>query len=138
MRHEGINWLAIIVAAIIPMVLGGLWYSNVLFAKQWMAAIGKTEEEIRSSVKNPAALYAATFVASLVAAYVIDNFVYWTNTTSFLRGMKIGAMLSIGVFAVGAYQTVMFEFRRRELYTINTAYNVVCIVLMGGLLAVWR
>lgn len=138
MPHDGINWVAIVVAAIMPMVLGGLWYSNVLFAKQWMAAIGKTEEEIRASAKNPAAMYGATFVAWLVAAYVIDYFVYWTNTTSFLRGMKIGAMLSIGVFAVAAYQTVMFEFRKRELYYINTAYNVVCMLLMGGLLAVWR
>ena len=34
MHYPPINWLAVFVAAIVIFVLGGLWYSPVLFAKR--------------------------------------------------------------------------------------------------------
>ena len=82
MPHSDINWLAILVAAIIPMVVGGLWYSNMLFAKQWMALMGKTEEEIKKDF-NPARTYGITFVMCIVMAYVMDYFVHYTMSATF-------------------------------------------------------
>lgn len=40
----GINYLAVIVCAIILWVLGAAWYSPALFAKQWMALLGITRD----------------------------------------------------------------------------------------------
>lgn len=138
MPHEGINWLAILVAALVPMVVGGLWYSNMLFAKQWMAMVGKTEEEIRATAANPAAMYGTTFVMCLVMAYVMDYFVYYTKSMTFVQGMKIGGLLCVGVAVTVGYQAVTFEFRKNGLYIMNMAYNLLCMLLMGGILAVWR
>lgn len=138
MPHPGIHWLAIIVAALIPMVVGGLWYSNLLFAKQWLGLIGKTEEEIRSTMKSPATMYGVTFLMCLIMAYVMEYFVYYTESMTFLQGMKIGGLLCIGVAVTVGYQSVTFEFRKNGLYLMSMAYNFVSMVLMGGLLAVWR
>lgn len=35
-----INWLAVIVGAIVAYALGAVWYSDKLFAKKWKAGIG--------------------------------------------------------------------------------------------------
>lgn len=138
MPHSGINWLAVVVAAIIPMILGGLWYSNLLFARQWMALVGKTEEEIRKSATNPAMMYGVTFIMCIVLAYVMDYFVHYTASRTFLQGMKIGGMLCVGMVVTTAYQSVTFEFRKTGLYLMSMGYNFLCMILMGGLLAVWR
>jgi hypothetical protein len=37
-----INVLAVLAAAVSAFALGGLWYSNALFANAWMAAAGLT------------------------------------------------------------------------------------------------
>lgn len=137
MPHDGINWLAIVVAAIIPMVVGGLWYSNLLFAKQWLALMGKTEQEIKSSF-SPAKSYGITFVMCLVMAYVMDYFVHYTLSTTFLQGMKIGFALWVGLAVTTSYQTVIFQGVKQGLYMMNMGYNLVSMLLMGGLLAVWK
>ena len=41
-----INWLAVLVAALVPTLIGFLWYS-LLFEKAWMKASGMTEEKIK-------------------------------------------------------------------------------------------
>src|SRR3989442_1721528 len=46
MPTANINILAVLVAAVLTFVLGAVWYSPVLFAKQWMAAQGYTPEKL--------------------------------------------------------------------------------------------
>jgi hypothetical protein len=43
-----INWLAVVVAAIACFLLGGLWYSPVLFGKAWQRETGLTDEKLRN------------------------------------------------------------------------------------------
>jgi hypothetical protein len=44
---QNLNWLAIIVAAISTFILGGLWYSPLMFVKRWMKETGITEEDTK-------------------------------------------------------------------------------------------
>jgi len=66
-----INYLAVLVAALIPMAVGALWYSPALFAKKWMALVGKTEEEMKNV--NPMKAYGISFLTSLIMAYVLAH-----------------------------------------------------------------
>jgi hypothetical protein len=129
--------LAVIVAAIIPMIIGALWYSPVMFAKKWMALIGKTEEEIKKSF-NPMKMYGLSFLASLVMAYVLAHIVINTGYSGFVGGMHAGFWLWLGFVLTTNSSTVLFESRPSGLYWMNVSYYLVSILLMGGLLAVWR
>ena len=57
-----VNWLAVLVAAIIPMIIGTIWYSPPVFGNTWMRLIGKTADEIES---DPT-IYVYTFIAALL------------------------------------------------------------------------
>ena len=131
------NLFAVIVAAIIPMIIGALWYSPVMFAKKWMALIGKTEEEIKKSM-NPMKMYGLSFVASLVMAYVLAHIVINAGYSGFGGGMQAGFWLWLGFVLTTNSSSVLFESRPSGLYWMNVFYYLVCILLMGGLLAVWR
>jgi hypothetical protein len=134
-----INYLAVLVAGIIPMVVGMLWYSPALFAKKWMSMIGKTEEEIRKSGVGKA--YALSFLSSLLMAYVLDHSIIFGNTylhmSGFGAGMMGGFWLWLGFVVTTNASVVLFEFRRAGLYWISMGYYLVCLLLMGGVLGAW-
>jgi hypothetical protein len=67
MVFAGINYLAIVIAALASFGFGALYYMTL--AKPWMAAIGKTEEELKAnSSKTP---FVVTIVAELIIAWVL-------------------------------------------------------------------
>jgi len=44
-----INYVAVVVAALVPMFLGALWYSTALFARPWMQAVDQTQDELKGA-----------------------------------------------------------------------------------------
>lgn len=43
------NFIAILVAALVPTVIGFLWYNPMLFGKVWQKATGLTEEDMKGA-----------------------------------------------------------------------------------------
>ncbi|HMY36376.1 MAG TPA: DUF1761 domain-containing protein, partial [bacterium] len=63
---NSLNWLAIIVASISAFVLGGIWYSPLMFGNAWMKVAGMTEESVKQG--NPGKIYGGAFLLTLIAA----------------------------------------------------------------------
>jgi hypothetical protein len=135
-----INYLAVLVAALVPMMIGFAWYSPALFAKKWMALLGKTEEEIKKS--GPGKAYALSFLTALVMAYVLDHSVIFAGAylhmSGFPAGMMAGFWSWLGFVVTTNAGSVLFEFRRAGLYWINMGYYFVCLLIMGGILGAWQ
>ena len=68
-RH--INWLAVLAAAVAAFLLGGLWFSPAMFAKQWMAALGKTKEQVGMPGPSMALSFVVTVVMATALAMII-------------------------------------------------------------------
>ena len=70
MNLPPINYLAVLVAGIVIFVLGGLWYSPVLFAKRWIALQGRTVEQERAqaAAANMPLMYASAFLTGVIIA----------------------------------------------------------------------
>ena len=66
--HE-VNLLAVLVAGIVPMIVGFLWYGP-LFGKRWLELMETTAEEIQKNF-NPWKTHVASFVLALVTAYIL-------------------------------------------------------------------
>jgi len=76
-----VNLLAVLVSGVAIFVLGGLWYSPLLFAKRWVALLGKSEEELKSAGATPL-MYLTVFVCGLLTAFglavIINHFGHLT------------------------------------------------------------
>ena len=68
---ENVNWLAILVGALVPMVMGFVWYNPNLFGNAWMRSIGKTEEELKAGGNM-----AVTMVLSLILSALLAFFCF--------------------------------------------------------------
>jgi hypothetical protein len=135
-----VNWLAVVVAAGINMVIGALWYSPVLFAKPWTKLVGKKMEDLQG---NAGPGYGVAVVGALLQAYILRHFVAFAagaypTYSDVMIGFLTGLWLWLGFVAVvGAVNTV-FAGRPWKLWAIDTGYFLVVLVANGILLSVWH
>ncbi len=135
MPEVSINLLAVLIAAVINMVLGALWYSPALFAKTWMTALGKTEEEIKNS--STGLIYVVNTIGNLVLAYVLAHIVDYAQATSVVQGAQAGFWVWLGFLVPPLLTVYLFELRNIKLYFIYIIYQLIALVLEGIVLAIW-
>lgn len=137
MEIVDLNYWAVLVSGIAYFILGGLWYSPILFAKTWMAAIGKTEEEIRQQGGAPAA-YAVSFIGSLLAAFVLSLFIHYAGAATLQGGLTTGFFVWLGFVATTTAPPYFYEDRSKRVYALYAGYTLVGFLIMGSVLALWR
>ena len=131
MDFMAVNWMAVLAATVAGFVLGGLWYSPMLFGRlmpQMMAAVESRTGESR----NIAAIFVAAFALLWAAASFLAGLL--GPAASAREGMDLG--LGIGllfVFPPLAISTI-FGSRPVRMIFITGGYFVVCYGLMGLIL----
>jgi hypothetical protein len=134
----GVNLWAVLVAAVATMVVGFLWYSPFLFARPWMLAMGyDPDNKAKLDEMRKSAGKALSFVASLVAAFVLGKIIDVATVDSALYGMKIGFAVWLGFVTTVQLTAKLFGNQPTKLYLINTGYQLVCYLVKGAILAVW-
>ena len=134
-----INYLAVLVAAILYWVLGALWYSPLLFADRFIALMRWTPQDIAAvQAAGTGKLVAIAFVSSLVLAYVLAHFLRFARAENARDGVRTAFWLWLGFVITSTLETVLFENRALGLYLISNGYHLVGFLLMGALLAAWK
>jgi hypothetical protein len=132
--HHMNHW-ALLVSALILWLLGAAWYSPALFAKPWMAALGIVPS---GPMKGLAAGMISSFIGDLLVAFVLLHIVLWSGADTFLTGAFVGLICWLGFFAATQFPQGIYENRPLKLFAINAGYWFVGLLIIGGLLAVWR
>jgi len=130
-----INYWAVLVAAVAPMLIGSAWYSPALFARSWMKAVGKTEADIKKGATGK--LYFLAFAASLITSFVTAHLVDIAGATSIIEGVILGFWVWLGYVATVTATNHLFEGRSKKLYLINVGYHLVSLMAMAIILSVW-
>jgi hypothetical protein len=132
-----VNYLAVLVSGIVIFMLGGLWYSPVLFAKRWVALMGKTEEELKAKAAG-ASSFIIVFFCGLITAFALAVVILHFPPVTPLRGVLVAVLCWLSFAGVTSYGTALFSGEPKQLWLINTAYNLVAFVAAGLILSLWR
>lgn len=133
-----VNYLAVLVTAVVIFVLGGLWYSPALFARKWMALVGKTEDELKAGAGSMPLMYIMAFICGLLTSWTLAVILnHFVNLTA-LRGAMVGALCWVGFAGATSFATALFSGKPRQLWLIDSSYNLVSFVIAGVILALWR
>jgi hypothetical protein len=132
-----INYLAVLVSAVAIFVLGGLWYS-FLFQKKWVALQGKTMGEGSATGGPTAAMFIQVFLCGLVTAWVMAIVMGFLPTFSVVRGLKLAVLCWLGFAAVTSYGTYLFSMKSKQLWLIDSSYNLVSFLIAAAIIGVWR
>ena len=134
--HHFNHW-AILASAVILWLLGAVWYSPALFAKPWMAMVG-VDPTKEGKNKSMITGMISSFILDIVLAFVLDHVVQWSGADTFGLGALIGFIMWLGFIAAPALPQGIYEGRPFKLFAINTGYMLVGLMILGGVLAVWK
>ena len=135
MTFAGINYLAILIAAVAGWLSGAVWYTAL--GKRWVAAQSKTVEQFHAEQAakkgTPAAWlpFALAFLADLVMAWVLAGMVGHLGTVT-IRSAVISALFVWGGFVVTTMLVnYSFSGRRYLLTAIDAGHWLIVLLLMG-------
>ena len=131
-----VNWLAVLVAGLVPMVVGYLWY-GLVFGKQWLALMETTAEEIQANY-NPLKTHGPSFIMALITAYILAQLLAdMGGSGSAMAGVHVALMALIGFVLPVASQSVTYEGRKTGLFVLGLGYNGVALIGQAVVLAAW-
>lgn len=131
-----VNYLAIIVAGVVAMIIGAIWYSPGVFGKSWMKLTGMSTKDM-DAMKKAGGMwkyYLAGLLSQLVMAYVLYMLFAMTGVAEMGEALKMAFWLWLGFIATVSLGSVLWERRPLKLYILNNAYNLVAILAMAAAL----
>jgi len=120
-----LDWLAVVVGAVVFMVVGWLWYGP-LFGKQWSAGTGIAMDSGTPATDKLIAMFVYSFVLSGAV-----NFLYHGRLTDDIEHALVAGIV-LGIFVIGSasYSAVVWEKQQQSVWMINTLFVFVAITIV--------
>lgn len=134
MFHLDVNWLGVILATVLTVVIGGFWYSPALFGNIWAKSHGFDTNTLKPS---PISYGAAVFVGFLICL-ILGAFIRVLPVGSLYDGAKVGFFVWLGFIASTQFAGVIWAGKSIVSYFIDVGYYLVSLVLAGIVLALFR
>ena len=130
-----LNWLAIFIAALSVFLIGGLWYSPLLFGKSWMKENGFSNVDVLKG--NKPKIFVLSFLFSFVMAFNLAMFLNDSKTTV-AWGVIAGFLAGFGWVAMSLFVIGQFERKSTKYMLIHGGYVTLSFIIMGLVIGVWR
>jgi len=132
-NFSAINWLVVFAATLVANLLGGLWYSPLMFSKPWRAA--SSMEESAGEIGSSSGTFVASFILHLISASLLAALLGPSATA--VEGLQLGALIGFSFVLTAMGVTNLFEHRRSILILINSGYHIVSLSLVGYIIGQW-
>lgn len=140
MNMVPINYFGVLLAAVVSMILGFLWYGPMVLGKPWMKEKGFTVESMKKAQKEMGKLYGLSFVVSLITAYVLAHVMFlsqnYFNYQAIQTGLTTGFWVWLGFMMPVQLTATIFGSKNWKLFGIDTGYQLISILGMGLVLAI--
>jgi hypothetical protein len=134
MAFAGMNYWAVLAAAAASFLFGGVWYG--VLGKQWMAALGKTEAEIKSAGRPLPMLFLITIIAQLVMAWVLAGVIghLGKGQVTLRNGIISGAFVWLGFVITTLVVNHGYQGTKRKLTLIDGAHWLGVLLIQGAII----
>lgn len=137
-----INFLAVLAAAVVSIVLGFLWYGP-FFGKPWMKLMGIDPKSIdKEKMKGMGKTYALMTLTTLIMAYVMAHSLIFASTYTQTYGVMAGLTAAfwnwLGFMLPILMGDQLWGGKSWKLLPITSGYYLVSLSLMGIILASWK
>jgi cytochrome b561 len=133
---EELNWLSIIIAALIPTLMGFVYYHSKVLGTAWMKSLGKTEADFQGM--NMAVIFGVSILMSFLLSIFLLLFANSEGQEgefdNFLHGAWHGAFIGILVAMPVLVTNGLFEMKNFKNLAINVVFWIITLALMSGTL----
>lgn len=125
------NWLGIVLATIAAMAIGSLWYSKLLFGKEWQKLTKLKDKDMQ---KGMAVGFLVMLIMAFVSAFVLKRFIVIAAPTEVLGALKLAFWIWLGFVVTYAVGGGVFEKRSPKLMAINLTNQLITLLVMAAIL----
>lgn len=134
-----INYIAVLVAAVVSMVVGFVYYHPMVVGKAWMKEKGLTPEKLKTEQAQMAKFYALSFVLAIITAYILAHvFAFSKNFYNYddvQTGLTTAFFIWVGFVMPVQASDQIFGDKNFKLLAINTIYQLIALLGMGLVIA---
>lgn len=141
-----INYLAVLIAGIVAMIIGGLWYGP-LFGNAWMRGQGldpNNKEQMENMKKSAGPAYFQMFIGALLMAFVFAH-VLWAfdaalteKLSAVSAGLQGGFYMWLGFILPVKYGDKLWNNKKFAYVAVDLGYYLVLLLVNGIVLSMWR
>ena len=134
-----INFWPILVASLVSFAIGSLWYSPVLFGKEWMALTKISDKDINDTrARGVWKLYIVQFIFTLIMFCVIGFTIATANIDSSSDGGFVGFLAWLGFVVPMQVSGFLWKRHSFKLVLIESINYLVTLVIGGAIIGAWR
>ncbi|WP_417307450.1 DUF1761 domain-containing protein [Devosia sp.] len=127
------NWLGIVIAVVASWGTGALWY--MVLSSQWLAAIGKTRDQINPKDPTPFIFgFAVQIVMAIVLAAIMPGIM---GERSALHGLLTGLLIWFGFVITAMILNHRYEGAPWSRTAIDGGYLLLVLCLQGLIIGVF-
>jgi hypothetical protein len=128
MAFAGMNYLAVLIAAVAAYAWGAAYYTTL--SKQWLAAVGLTE------VKRSVTPFVISFIAVIVMAFVLAGSIahLGPGNVTVKNGIISGLILWAGFVATTVFVNNAYPGRKYMLSIIDSLHWLGVLVIQGAVI----
>ncbi len=132
MTFAGLNYLAILVAAIAAFAWGAAYYTTL--SNQWLAAAGMTKEQLGQ--KRSPVPFIISFVALIIMSWVLAGTVghLGPGQVTVKNGIISGLFLWLGFIATTVFVNNAYPGRKYSLSVIDSIHWLGVVVIEGAVI----
>jgi hypothetical protein len=133
-----LNPIAILVVSVLCFLIGGVWYSPLLFVRAWMKEMKMTQEEMMAKSKGMARTMGCALLLTLASTVTLATLLSGCHVSGVVKGAAFGLLVGAGVLAAREGVNALFEQRTLRHFMIVAGHDVVLFVIQGAILGFWR
>ena len=134
MAFAGINHLAVLIATVAGFAFGAAYYMSL--SKPWLAAMGKTKEELSASGKRSPVPFIVSIVALAIMAWVLAGGIghLGPGQVTLKNGIISGLFMWLGFVITTLAVNYSFGQRKVMLTVIDGIHWLGVLVIQGAII----
>src|SRR3989344_4371000 len=133
-----INIWSVVVATVVAFIIGAIWYSPILFGKEWANLIGYNDKEIdETKRKGMVKFYIIQLVVTFITFCILGFAMSAIETQTASDGDIVGVLAWLGFIFPISVGVVIWERQPFKLVLINTVNMLLSLVVGGAIIGAW-
>lgn len=128
MTFAGVNYIAVVIAALAGFGAGAAWY--MILGRFWFAALGKKKEDMDTT----ATPFLIAIVANLVMAIMLAGVIGHLGEVDIKTGVISGALIWLGFVITTLGVNHAFEGAKASLTLIDGGHWLAVLLVMGAVI----
>lgn len=129
-----VTLIPVLAAALASVVFAFIWYHDMVFGKTFKQSLNLTPEQTARGMKRMPLMSFFAFLASIVAAYVLNYFGIAWGVYDWVGAIELGIWVWLGFVAPAMLGMVLWEMKSFKYFLVVSGYWLFAFVLMAVVL----